>query len=111
MQEIIERNGKQIILDTHRDICLFAAPKAPDCTHGVYIRGKDLYVHEEKDGSMLYYCTLWSLTPARDESIHEISPLMAERFLGQRGLECHVSEDSSAFFTLKNYGYGIAEEF
>jgi hypothetical protein len=111
MQEIIEKNGKQIILDTECDSCLFAAPEASKKLKGAIIRGKDLYIHETEDGTALYYLVLWSLKSPRDRAIRVISPLMAERFLGQNGLECHVSGDSSAYFKLKNYGYGIAEEF
>lgn len=111
MQEIIERNGIQIILDTDHDACLFAAPEGSDASSEAYVRGKDLYVHEGEDGTVLYYLVLWSLRPPRDGNIRVISPLMAERFLGHRGLECHVSDNSSAYAKLKNYGYGIAEEF
>jgi hypothetical protein len=111
MQEIIEKNGKQITLDTECDSCLFAAPEAPKSATETFIRGKDLYIHETEDGTALYYLVLWSLKPPRDGAIRMISPFMAERFLGQQGLECHVFEDSSAYFKLRNYGYGIAEEF
>jgi hypothetical protein len=68
MQEIIEKNGKQIILDTECDPCLFAAPDAlKKKPKGAFIRGKDLNVHETEDGIIFYYLVLWSLKPLTTE--------------------------------------------
>lgn len=111
MIQHIEWHGEEIILDTDHDTLLFAAPRAPSSSSRARVRGRDLDFHESEKGTALYYLVLWSLTSAHEGSIRMIGPLMAERFLGQRGLECHISEDSSAYSKLKNYGYGIAEEF
>jgi len=96
-------------LDTNRDTCLFRAQRDPGLA--AFSRGKDLYLHSRKGLSPLYYLHRWSIQPGEKESISLISPVMASRFLEERGILCTDLADQRGAAILQSWGYGILEEF
>lgn len=96
-------------LDTERDICLFRAPRDPE--NNAYLRGKDLYEHRRKNLAPLFYLHRWSLVPGERESISLITPVMASRFLEEKGILCPDTGDMRGAAVLRSWGYGILEEF
>jgi hypothetical protein len=96
-------------LDIEKDACLFRAQRGPPGSP--YSRGKDLYVHERKGQTPLYYLHRWSVNAGEKESIVPISPIMAARFLEERGLVCPDLGHQRGAEILRRWGYGILEEF
>lgn len=76
-----------------------------------YTRGKDLYLHQRKKATDTYYFHYWTHSKEEVESIRVISPVMAERFLQQRGIMCRTFRSGNAAEILQKWGYGILEEF
>jgi hypothetical protein len=109
-QEIIS-NGKKQILDTDRDPRLYIAPRGREKDSLAWQHGKDIYYHKEGRGQGIYYLHLWTLVPNEVESVMILPDRQAERFLGERGLECSDIPGIKAYTTLKHWGYGILEEF
>lgn len=96
-------------LDINKDTCLFRAQR--DRGSAAYSRGKDLYMHSRKDMPPVYYLHRWTLNKNEKESFTPISPVMAGRFLEERGILCHDLGDQRAAEILRSWGYGILEEF
>lgn len=96
-------------LDTERDICLFKAQRDPSLA--AFTRGRDLYEHSRKGASSLYYIHRWSMQPGDKENLILISPVMASRFLEERGILCNDLADQRGAAVLRSWGYGILEEF
>lgn len=96
-------------LDTEKDRCLYCAPRGPPGS--AYSRGKDLYAHKRKGMDSLYYIHHWSVNPGEKDRIVPISPVMAARFLEERGLVCPELGHQRGAEILRRWGYGILEEF
>lgn len=111
MKQEITVNGKKQILDTDRDPRLYAAPRGVEKNRTAWQHGKDIYLHKEGRGKGIYYLHVWTLSPDEVESAIVMPDRQAERFLGERGLECSDIPGIKAYTTLKNWGYGILEEF
>jgi hypothetical protein len=102
-------NPRTTILDTETDSCLFRAPR--DSRSRAYQRGRDLYLHQGKDFTPIYYLHRWSRKKGENQRLSVISNIMASRFLEERGLLCPDAGDQRAGAILRNWGYGILEEF
>jgi len=96
-------------LDTTRDTCLYRAQRDPGLA--AFTRGKDLYLHSRRGKDPLYYLHRWSMKPGEKESIALISPVMASRFLEERGILCDGLADQRGATILRTWGYGMLEEF
>jgi len=97
-----------VLLDTKSDVCVYSAPRSSD---GAFVRGKDLYLHEQDGLPDIYYIHSWSMKPDEDELLQPVSILSAEEFLELRGLMLAAYPEQRGSQTLQSYGYGIAEEF
>ena len=97
------------MIDTEKDTCLFRAPR--DIKGNAYKRGRDLYIHQEQNHPPIYYLYRWSRKKGENERLTVISNIMASRFLEERGLLCPDAGDQRAAVLLRNWGYGILEEF
>ncbi|HQK56415.1 MAG TPA: hypothetical protein PLE70_07720 [Methanolinea sp.] len=107
--ELTVHDESNSTLDTTKDTCLFRAERRPG--QAAYTRGKDLYLHSRRGLSPLYYIHRWSLNPGEKERISLISPVMASRFLEERGILCDGLTDIRGAAILRSWGYGILEEF
>jgi len=96
-------------LNIKKDSCLFRVQRGSPGS--AYSRGKDLYVHEEKEKPPIYYIHRWSVNEGEKESFVPISPVMAARFLEERGLLCPELGHQRGAEVLREWGYGILEEF
>lgn len=109
MKKSITCDESEIVLDTDRDACIYYAPRGrPD---GAYVRGKDLYVHEQDGMPDVYYIHSWSMEPSEDEQLQAVSIVSAEEFLEIRGLMLAAYPEKAGSLALRSYGYGTAEEF
>lgn len=108
MKMTVNDTGKAI-LDTEKDTCLFKTPR--DTKGDAYLRGRDLYTHQRKNLFPIYYLHRWSRKKGETERLTVISNIMASRFLEERGLLCPEAGDQRAAAILRNWGYGILEEF
>lgn len=111
MKQVTVFDGTEIVLDTDIDTQLYSAPRSSDDETSAYVRGKDLYLREAKEDQKIFYIHRWSLVQGEDESLSLLPNRQAERFLGERGLECADIPGSKAYAALRGWGYGIAEEF
>ena len=111
MQQEIQRDLQKTVLNTDTDICLYSAPRPTAVSSVSYTRGRDLYLHRHKKVNDIYYLYYWTQNHGEVESIRVIPPVMAERFLQQRGLTCRTFRSGDAAAILKQWGYGILEEF
>jgi hypothetical protein len=111
MKHVVMTPGAKCVLNTDRDRCLYTAPRNPEPGQGAYKRGKDMYFHRTGREQGLYYLHKWTIYPGETESITVIPDRQAERFLGERGLDCQDLPGVKAYLTLRNWGYGIMEEF
>lgn len=102
-------NMSNSTLDITRDTCLFRAQR--DRGLAGYSRGKDLSMHLRKGADPLYYLHRWTLNKNEKESLAPISPVMACRFLEERGILCHGLGDQRGAEILRSWGYGILEKF
>ena len=109
MKRSIAYNDGEIVLDTDRDACIYYAPRGNP--GGAYVRGKDLYLHEEDGVPDVYYIHSWSMDPDEEEQLHPVSMVAAEEFLEIRGLMLTAYPEQRGSLALRSYGYGIAEEF
>jgi hypothetical protein len=109
MKKSITYNEGEIVLDTDRDACIYYAPRGEP--GGAYVRGKDLYLHEEDGVPDVYYLHSWSMEPGEDELLQTVSIVSAEEFLELRGLVLAAYPEKAGSLALRSYGYGIAEEF
>ncbi len=109
MKLIVQEKSHNSTLNTEQDTCLYSASKEP--SRSMTSIGRDLYEHPRKGLPSLYYLHHWSLIPGRKESISLISPVMAGRFLEERGILCHGLGDQRAAEILRSWGYGMLEEF
>lgn len=112
MKALFIEGKREEVVHTEDDLCLFRAPRKGDGGFK-YPSGEDLFVHKTQSGKEVYYLLDWSLRPKKREEIIQISPGMAERFLGKRGIFCNSTskEDQKAIETMQQYGWGILEEF
>jgi len=111
MKQEITIHGKKQILDTDRDLRVYAAYRSRRHDSAAWKRGKDIYYHKEEREQGTYYLHLWTLSPNEVESLMILPDRQAERFLGERGLGCSNTPGIKAYTTLMNWGYGILEEF
>jgi len=111
MKQEIATHGKKQILDTDRDVRVYTAHRSSKNDSVAWKRGKDIYYHQEGREQGVYYLHLWTHSPNEVESLMILPDRQAERFLGERGLECSNIPGIKAYTTLKNWGYGILEEF
>jgi hypothetical protein len=111
MKQGIILHGKKRILNTDRDARLYSAPRSSEKECLAWKRGKDIYYHRIGEGRGIYYLHKWTLFPDESDSVLVLPDRQAERFLGERGLECTELPGMKAYSTLKNWGYGILEEF
>ncbi len=100
----------EIFLDTDRDAWIYLAPRSGDID-GAFVRGKDLYIHEQEGLPDIYYIHSWSMIPDEAEVIQPVSLVSAEEFLEIRGLMLSAYPEQKGSLALRSYGYGIAEEF
>lgn len=68
-------------------------------------------MHSRTDVPPLSYLHRWTLHENENESLAPISPVMAGRFLEERGILCHGPGDQRGAEILRSWGYGILEEF
>lgn len=108
MQLTVQEKNRST-LNTEQDICLFRAQRDPSLA--AFTRGRDLYEHSRKGQTPLYYIHRWSLHQGDPENITLISPIMASRFLEERGILCNDLADQRGASILRSWGYGILEEF
>lgn len=111
MKQAVVIGGEERVLDTDIDALLYAAPRTSAEESSAYQRGKDMYLHETKTEPGIFYIHLWSYFPGETETVMVLPNRQAERFLGERGIECSTLPGSRAFSTLRDWGYGIIEEF
>ncbi len=105
--KLILKNNDSGQLDTEKDTCLYRAQRGG---RG-YLRGRDLYLHQEAKKPPLYYVHRWTLVKGEQEGIGIITPAMAGRFLENKGIFFEDLVDQKAAMTLRSWGYGILEEF
>ena len=108
MKTTVYDAGKAV-LNTEKDSCLYQAPR--DLKGGAYERGRDLYIHSRRNLPPIYYLHRWSRKKEEHEKLTVISNIMASRFLEERGLLCPEAGDQNAAAILRNWGYGVLEEF
>lgn len=106
---MIVNDAGNAVLDTERDACLYQAPRDPEGM--AHERGRDLYVHTRKDLPPVFYLYRWSRNSDEHTSLTVIPEIMASRFLEERGLLCQDAGDQKAAVALRNWGYGVLEEF
>jgi hypothetical protein len=111
MKHVVMTDGGKHVLNTDRDVCLYSASRDNEPGNEAYKRGKDMYFHRTGKGEGLYYLHKWTLNQKEAESITTVPARQAERFLGERGLDCPDLPGVKAYLTLRNWGYGILEEF
>lgn len=111
MKHAVLVDGKKHVLNTDRDSRLYAAPRDTNVDSTAFRRGKDIYLYRPDGRTSYYYVHKWTLNPLEVESITLLPTRQAERFLGERGLECADMPGIRAYMTLRNWGYGILEEF
>lgn len=111
MKHAVIIDGKKHVLNTDRDARLFSAPRSDEKERVAWQRGKDIYYHRTGEGQGIYYLHKWTLFPNETDSVVVLPDRQAERFLGERGLECTDMPGMKAYSTLKNWGYGVLEEF
>jgi hypothetical protein len=111
MKKAVIINGIGLVLDTDADTLLYSAPRSVDGETAAYRRGRDLYLNEIAGDPGIFYIHGWSLSPDETETITILPNRQAERFLGERGLECGSIPGARAYAALKDYGYGTIEEF
>lgn len=111
MKRVIEDTNGTIELDTEQDPCLYASQGYGDDTVAAYKRGRALHVFEVNGQPMIYYIHRWSKHAGEDDSINIVTEKAAERFLEERGFVLNVSGEEAAVTALRNYGYGLIEEF
>ena len=112
MKAIYIEGQHEEILQTENDLCLFRAPKKM-ADGQKFPSGKDLFMHKARTGRETYYLLHWSIRPNKTEQIAQLSKGMAEKFLEDRGIFFNSvsKEDEKAVATMKQYGWGILEEF
>jgi hypothetical protein len=111
MKQAVIFNEKKHVLNTERDTRLYSAPRGSEKESIAWQRGKDIYYHRTGKSQGIYYLHKWTLFHGEVESVMILPDRQAERFLGERGLECSDIPGIKAYITLKNWGYGILEEF
>ncbi len=97
--------------DTTRDPCLVSGAAIPPKASDVQIFEKDLYLHQTHDRSRQYYFHIRPAGKFGKDKVVPVSPVMAERYLMQRGISCTEFPRNEAVSRLYAWGYGIAEEF
>jgi len=107
----MNNGSRRVIIDTKRDICLFSAPRDAPLSQGVENWRKDLYMHRTGKDRYSYYFHFTPASGMGKEKILPVSPVMAERFLQERGLTCSPFPENNPVSRLYAWGYGIAEEF
>ncbi|NLX50120.1 MAG: hypothetical protein GXY82_09700 [Methanospirillum sp.] len=111
MKQVIQADGAELGLDTDRDTLLYSAPRPDDDESAARRRGTDMYLHTDEGGQEVFYAHRWSLVTGEKEALAVLPARQAERFLGERGLDCPAIPGAKAFSTLREWGYGIIEEF
>ncbi len=112
MKAVYIEGQHEEVLQTEDDLCVFRAPRKM-ADGQKFLSGKDLFMHKAGTGREVYYLLHWSARPNKNEQITLISHNMAEKFLEERGIFFNTisKEDEKAVATLKQYGWGILEEF
>jgi len=86
MRKIVRVNGKKVLLDTDKDVCLY------DATHAFYKRtgnqnnlnrGVDLYARERGLDNPVFYELHWSRYQGEVDYIEVLTPEEAARFIEQ----------------------------
>lgn len=80
-------DGKKVLVDTTKDLVLYAAPCNPPNTGTAYTRGTDLYVHRARSGREYYYLYRWSLWQGDYNAAELISADEAKSFLLEQRLK------------------------
>jgi hypothetical protein len=111
MKQAVIINGKKHVLNFDRDARLYSAPRGGESGSSAMQRGKDIYYHRTGKDQGYYYLHQWTLFPDEMATMMILPDRQAERFLGERGLECRDIPGLKAYTTLRNWGYGILEEF
>lgn len=111
MKRVIEDTDGTIELDSEQDPCLYASPECGDGEEGAYMRGRALHVFEMDGQPLIYYIYRWSKHAGEVDSINIVTEKNAERFLEVRGFVLNMSGEEKAAAALRNYGYGVIEEF
>lgn len=101
---------RKVKVNTRQDIRLFSAPRPASPSPEIQWWGRDLYMHVNNQKN-LYYIHLWSTDRTADEKAIPLSPIMAEHFMRQRGINCEMFLPRDPVANLYRWGYGIAEEF
>lgn len=111
MKQAVVIDGQEQVLDTDIDALLYAAPRAGAEESSAYQRGRDMYLHETETDPGIFYIHLWSRFPGETETVMVLPNRQADRYFGERILECASLPGLKAYSTLTNWGYGIPEEF
>ena len=113
MKQTLYDGSRKATVNTRYDECLYMAPRPQSDGPGLQLTGKDLYMHKTagQDNRITYYLHLWSTSRMVKEKILPLSPMMADRFLKSRGLDCNLFPHNDPVGRLYEWGYGIAEEF
>ena len=103
--------GKRVIIDTKKDVCLFKAPVNPPNTGIKYTTGTDLYYHKSRNGNDYYYFYHWSMWQGSEDTLELVEKDKVEQFLlkkaGNIGWDS-LSEESIK--ELEKYGFNLLEE-
>lgn len=73
MVVLMTPEGKRVIVDRDRDMCLLRAPRNPPNTGTRYTTGIDLYAHKSRSGKWYFYRYRWSMWQGDEDSFELIS--------------------------------------
>jgi len=103
--------GKIVKIDTDVDLCLYKAPVNPPNTGTNYTRGRDLYVHTTKKGSVYFYVYEWSMWDRESDSIFLVSEKEArELLINKAGVMGWGELSEDEIETAEKFFPGIFEE-
>jgi len=104
-------DGKKVVINTEKDVCLYSAPHNPPNTGTTYTRGTDLYAHKARSGNIYYYYVHWSMWQGEQTSYELISREEAEKFLLKKAsLGGWAGLDEEDFELLKEHGFDLLQE-
>lgn len=78
---LITGDGKKVVVNMDRDICLFDAPENPPNTGTKYTSGTDLYAHKARSGNVYFYTYAWSMWQGVESRIELVDEGKARAFL------------------------------
>jgi len=77
---LMTSDGKKVVVNRDKDICLYRAPCNPPNTGLAYTRGADLYMHIARSKNKYFYLYHWSLHQNESSYYELIDEERAQRF-------------------------------